>query len=323
MTDILDRLKQQHQSQGDIIDQLYKDRRPQPSEGEDKFNKKMAIVEHFKSSGGAGSAFLADIGATITKTLPNLKRFINPEDKEAIKEIKEIEEFQDTLRLAFPSAVFGGEVALPALTATATMGLSALPAVAVGATEAAALSKGDQNPRTNAAIAGVLPFIPDAVKKLGSAGGEIVEQFARRTGDVLEATPEKQAGRALKRFADDANVNPEAILKERAALGEGSTLADVPSMQGLAQGAALTPSGKSYTKIFEKLLDGIDIKLNVDYLTDKEKWDKMGHNTIFTGQIDKYLPQISTNSTNFLIIIREICVNPWLKVSITVKCRAT
>jgi UDP-galactopyranose mutase len=43
-----------------------------------------------------------------------------------------------------------------------------------------------------------------------------------------------------------------------------------------------------YTQIFEKLLNGIEIKLNIDYLKDKKYWDSQTNNIIYTGPIDAY-----------------------------------
>lgn len=43
-----------------------------------------------------------------------------------------------------------------------------------------------------------------------------------------------------------------------------------------------------YTQIFEKLLDGIEVKLGVDYLEEKQKWDNIADKVIYTGPIDKY-----------------------------------
>ena len=43
-----------------------------------------------------------------------------------------------------------------------------------------------------------------------------------------------------------------------------------------------------YTQIFEKLLDGIEVKLNIDYLQDKENLDNLAHKIIYTGPIDKF-----------------------------------
>ena len=43
-----------------------------------------------------------------------------------------------------------------------------------------------------------------------------------------------------------------------------------------------------YTKIFEKLLDGIDVELNIDYLKDKENWDSKATKVLYTGPIDEF-----------------------------------
>ena len=41
-----------------------------------------------------------------------------------------------------------------------------------------------------------------------------------------------------------------------------------------------------YTKMIEQMLDGIEIKLNTDYLADKEYWDSQAETVIYTGPID-------------------------------------
>jgi UDP-galactopyranose mutase len=43
-----------------------------------------------------------------------------------------------------------------------------------------------------------------------------------------------------------------------------------------------------YTQIFEKLLDGIDVRLNVDYFEDRNYWDSIGTKVIYTGPIDRF-----------------------------------
>lgn len=43
-----------------------------------------------------------------------------------------------------------------------------------------------------------------------------------------------------------------------------------------------------YTKMVENLLDGIEVKLNTDYLADKEKWNAMAKKVVYTGAIDAY-----------------------------------
>ena len=43
-----------------------------------------------------------------------------------------------------------------------------------------------------------------------------------------------------------------------------------------------------YTKIIEKMLDGIDVKLNCNYFENKEELEKLVDKIIFTGSIDEY-----------------------------------
>ena len=43
-----------------------------------------------------------------------------------------------------------------------------------------------------------------------------------------------------------------------------------------------------YTKIIEKMLDGIEVRLNTDFLADREKYEAMAEKVIYTGAIDAY-----------------------------------
>ena len=43
-----------------------------------------------------------------------------------------------------------------------------------------------------------------------------------------------------------------------------------------------------YTKIIDKLLDGIEVKLNTDYLKYKQEFDSIADKIIYTGMIDRY-----------------------------------
>jgi UDP-galactopyranose mutase len=43
-----------------------------------------------------------------------------------------------------------------------------------------------------------------------------------------------------------------------------------------------------YTQIFDKMLDGIDIKLGVDYFENKKELNSLSRKIIFTGEIDKF-----------------------------------
>ena len=43
-----------------------------------------------------------------------------------------------------------------------------------------------------------------------------------------------------------------------------------------------------YTKMIERMLDGIEVKLGIDYLADKEYWNSQAEKVIYTGPIDAY-----------------------------------
>lgn len=64
-----------------------------------------------------------------------------------------------------------------------------------------------------------------------------------------------------------------------------------------------------YTQIFEKLLNGIEVKLGVDYLKDKEYWDAQASKVIYTGPIDAYFNyqfgELEYKTTNFKNIFLE------------------
>ncbi len=48
----------------------------------------------------------------------------------------------------------------------------------------------------------------------------------------------------------------------------------------------------NYTKLFESLLEGIDIELNTNFLDNKIYWESQYTNIIYTGQIDAYFDYI-------------------------------
>jgi UDP-galactopyranose mutase len=58
-----------------------------------------------------------------------------------------------------------------------------------------------------------------------------------------------------------------------------------------------------YTKIFEKLLENVEVKLNVNYLDDKNYWDSITDKIIYTGPIDKFynykFGELEYKTTNF------------------------
>jgi UDP-galactopyranose mutase len=58
-----------------------------------------------------------------------------------------------------------------------------------------------------------------------------------------------------------------------------------------------------YTKIFEKLLDGIEVRLGVDYLENHQWWNSQAKKIIYTGPIDSYfswdLGELEYKTTKF------------------------
>ncbi len=45
---------------------------------------------------------------------------------------------------------------------------------------------------------------------------------------------------------------------------------------------------EGYTKLVEHLLEGIEVRLNEDYLADREKWDSLAEKVLYTGPIDAF-----------------------------------
>lgn len=65
-----------------------------------------------------------------------------------------------------------------------------------------------------------------------------------------------------------------------------------------------------YTKIVEKLLNGIEVKLNTDFFQDREKWENIAEKVIFTGMIDQYFDyqfgELEYRSLRFEHVIHDI-----------------
>jgi UDP-galactopyranose mutase len=54
------------------------------------------------------------------------------------------------------------------------------------------------------------------------------------------------------------------------------------------QGIPSTPGGGGYTELVEKLLSGIEVRLNEDYLDRRNYWDAQAARILFTGPIDAF-----------------------------------
>lgn len=67
---------------------------------------------------------------------------------------------------------------------------------------------------------------------------------------------------------------------------------------------------EGYTKLFENMLDGIDVLLNVNYFDIKDTFDKMSTKTVFTGRIDEYFNyefgELEYRSLDFIHEVVEI-----------------
>jgi len=86
-----------------------------------------------------------------------------------------------------------------------------------------------------------------------------------------------------------------------------------------------------YTPLFQHMLEGIEVKLGIDYLADKEAWRARARKIVFTGKIDEYynfefgeleyralrfeteVKQISNYQGNAVINYTEASV-PWTRV---------
>lgn len=124
------------------------------------------------------------------------------------------------------------------------------------------------------------------------AAAKIEEQKKEITGEPknLEEQAISLVGRDIyeklvkgyteKQWGRDCKYLPEFIIKR---LPVRLTF-DNNYFNALYQGI---PIG-GYTKLIEKMLEGIEVRLNVDYLENKEELDKLAEKVIYTGPIDAY-----------------------------------
>ena len=124
------------------------------------------------------------------------------------------------------------------------------------------------------------------------AAAKIAEQRAEITGEPknLEEQAISLVGRDIyeklikgyteKQWGRDCKDLPAFIIKR---LPVRLTF-DNNYFNALYQGI---PMG-GYTKMVEKMLEGIEVKLDTDYLADKEYWDSQASHVVFTGPVDAY-----------------------------------
>jgi UDP-galactopyranose mutase len=123
---------------------------------------------------------------------------------------------------------------------------------------------------------------------LSNVGTEIYETFVK--------------GYTTKQWGRDPKLLPSSIIRR---LPIRLTFDDnyfFDKYQGIPIGG--------YTKIFEKLLDGIEVRLNVDYLNDREYWNGQCKKVVYTGPIDRYynykFGELEYRSLEFKTEIKDI-----------------
>jgi len=87
-------------------------------------------------------------------------------------------------------------------------------------------------------------------------------------------------GYTAKQWMKDPKELPKEIIKRLPVRFTFDTNYFNDRYQGIPEGG--------YTQIFEKLLEGIEVRLNVDYLADKATYNEMANKVIYTGPIDSY-----------------------------------
>lgn len=123
---------------------------------------------------------------------------------------------------------------------------------------------------------------------LSNVGTEIYETFVK--------------GYTTKQWGRDPKLLPSSIIRR---LPIRLTFDDnyfFDKYQGIPIGG--------YTRIFEKLLDGIEVRLNVDYLNDREYWNGQCKKVVYTGPIDRYynykFGELEYRSLEFKTEIKDI-----------------
>jgi len=126
---------------------------------------------------------------------------------------------------------------------------------------------------------------------------EAKDKLAEQTSEFLNITPKNLEEQALKLVGKDIY---QKLIKEYTEKQWGTDAKNLPAFiikrlpirftydnnyfndkyQGIPNGG--------YTKIFEQLLDGIDVNLNNDYFDNREYFDNLADNIIYTGPIDKF-----------------------------------
>ena len=126
---------------------------------------------------------------------------------------------------------------------------------------------------------------------------EAADKIAEQTEKYKDITPKNLEEQALKLVGDDIY---KLLIKEYTEKQWGVKATELPAFiikrlpvrftfdnnyfndrfQGIPMGG--------YTKIFEKLLDGIEVQLETDFFENRAYFENIAENIIYTGPIDKF-----------------------------------
>lgn len=126
---------------------------------------------------------------------------------------------------------------------------------------------------------------------------EAADKIAEQTEKYKDITPKNLEEQALKLVGDDIY---KLLIKEYTEKQWGVKATELPAFiikrlpvrftfdnnyfndrfQGIPMGG--------YTKIFEKLLDGIEVQLEADFFENRAYFENLAENIIYTGPIDKF-----------------------------------
>ena len=126
---------------------------------------------------------------------------------------------------------------------------------------------------------------------------EAADKIAEQTEKYKDITPKNLEEQALKLVGDDIY---KLLIKEYTEKQWGVKATELPAFiikrlpvrftfdnnyfndrfQGIPMGG--------YTKIFEKLLDGIEVQLETDFFENRAYFENLAENIIYTGPVDKF-----------------------------------
>jgi UDP-galactopyranose mutase len=120
-------------------------------------------------------------------------------------------------------------------------------------------------------------IIEDQGKEIGEPSN-LEEQAIKLVGkDVYEKLIK---GYTAKQWRKDPKLLPKEIIKRLPVRFTYDNNYFNDKYQGIPIGG--------YTQIFEKLLEGIEVKTQIDYLKDKGYWNSLTDKVIYTGPIDEF-----------------------------------